>query len=182
VEEQGVDESAAVACVVGGAGSCVDHHAGGFVDDGEVFVFVKDVERDVFGDGVKGCGLRGAFDFDGLAAAEFLFGLGRVAVDADLTGFDEELDAGSADVGEGVGEILVEAEVGGGGVGDERTDPCLRVFFEVFEVDDGDWGWKSFFDAAGGAVFGFDGAAALALGEHVLRRHGRPAFGVAGER
>jgi hypothetical protein len=185
VEEERVDEGALVALVYAigwaRAGTGVDHHAGGFVDDGEVFVFVKDVERDVFGDGVKGCGLRGAFDFDGLAAAEFLFGLGRVAVDADLTGFDEELDAGSADVGEGVGEILVEAEVGGGGVGDERTDACLRVFFEVFEVDDGDWGWKSFFDAAGGAVFGFDGAAALALGEHVLRRHGRPAFGVAGE-
>jgi hypothetical protein len=72
----------------------VDHHAGGFVDDGEVLVFVENFEGDVFGDGVEGRGLRGAFDLDGLAAVEFLFGLGGIAVDADLTGFDEELDAG----------------------------------------------------------------------------------------
>ena len=49
VEEEGVDEGAAVAGVVGGAGSGVDHHAGGLVDDGEVLVFVEDVEGDVFG-------------------------------------------------------------------------------------------------------------------------------------
>jgi hypothetical protein len=30
---------------------------------------------------------------------EFLFWFGGVAFDADLAGFDEELDAGSADVG-----------------------------------------------------------------------------------
>ncbi len=34
VVEEGVDEGAAVACVVGGAGAGVDHHAGGLVDDG----------------------------------------------------------------------------------------------------------------------------------------------------
>jgi hypothetical protein len=154
----------------------VDHHAGGFVDDGEVLVFVEDFEGDVFGDGVEGGGLRGAFDLDGLAAVEFLFGLGGVAGDADLTGFDEELDAGSGDVGEGLGEVLVEAEVGGGGVGKEGADAGAGVFFEVgfevIEVDDGDWGRGGFFDASGGAVLGFYGAAALAFGEHVLRRHG----------
>ena len=122
VEEEGVDEGATVAGVVGGAGSGVDHHAGGLVDDGEVLVFVEDLEGDVFGDGVEGCGLRGAFDLDGLAAVEFLFGLGGVAVDADLAGFDEELDAGAGDVGEGLGEVLVEAEIGGGGVGGEGAD------------------------------------------------------------
>jgi hypothetical protein len=105
-----------------------------------------------------------------------LFGLGGMAVDADLAGFDEELDAGSGDVGEGLGEVLVEAEIGGGGVGKEGADAggvgCVGVFFEFVEVDDGDWGWSGFFDASGGAVLGFYGAAALALGEHVLRRHG----------
>ena len=78
---------------------------------------MEDVEGDVFGDGVEGCWLRGAFDLDGFAAVEFLFGLGLMSVDADLAGFDEELDAGAGDVGEGLGEVLVEAKVGGGGVG-----------------------------------------------------------------
>jgi hypothetical protein len=109
VKEEGVDEGALVArvgfaaCEGGGAGSGVDHHAGGFVDDGEVLVLVEDFERDVFGDGVQGGWLWGAFDLDGFAAVEFLFGLGGVPVDANLAGFDEEPDAGSGDVGEGVG-------------------------------------------------------------------------------
>jgi hypothetical protein len=173
VEEEGVDEGAAVAGVYlvrgGCAGSGVDHHAGGLVDDGEVLVFVENFERDVLGDGVERGGLRGAFDLDGLAAAELLFGLGGMTVDADLAGFDEELDAGAADVGECLGEVLVEAEVGGGGVGGEGADAVFRL---VFEVDGGDRGRGGFFDAPGGAVLGFYGAAALALGEHVLRRHG----------
>jgi hypothetical protein len=125
---------------------------------------------------VAGAGWGGPFDLDGFSAVEFLLGLGGMAVDADLVGFDEELDTGSADVGEGLGEVLVEPEVGGGGIGGEGADAGgaggVGVFFEVVEVDDGDWGWGGFFDAAGGAVLGFYGAAALALGEHVLRRHG----------
>jgi hypothetical protein len=183
VEEEGVDEGALVAgvgfgrsCEWGGAGSGVDHHAGGFVDDGEVLVFVEDFQRDVFGGGVERSGLRGAFNLDGFAAVEFLFGLGGVAVDADLVGFDKELDAGAGDVGERLGQVLIEPEIGGGGVGGEGADAgvgvCVGVFFKVVEVDDGDWGWSGFFYASGGAVLGFYGAAALALGEHVLRRHG----------
>jgi hypothetical protein len=183
VEEEGVDEGALVAgvgfaggCGWCGAGSGVDHHAGGLVDDGEVLVFVEDFEGDVFGGGVERSGLRGAFDLDGFAAVEFLFGLGGMAVDADLAGFDEELDASAGDVGEGLGEVLVEAEVGGGGIGGEGADAGGvsggGVFFELVEVDDGDWGWSGFFDASGGDIFRTDGAAALALGEHVLRRHG----------
>jgi hypothetical protein len=176
VEEERVDEGASVAGVVCGAGSGVDHHAGGFVDDGEVLVFVEDVEGDVFGDSVERGGLGSAFDLDGLAAVELLFGLGGVAVDADLACLDEELDAGPADVGECLGEVLVEAEVGGGGVGDEGADAGgvggVGVLFEVVEVDDGNGRREGFFDAPGGDVFGTYGAAALALGEHVLRRHG----------
>jgi hypothetical protein len=176
VEEEGVDEGALVAGVVCAAGSGVNHHACRFVDDGEGLVFVEDVEGDVFGDGVEGFGLGRAFDLDGFAAVEFLFGFGWVAVDADLTGFDEELDSGAGEVGEGLSEVLVEAEIGGGGVGFEGADAGVvrgvGVFFEFVEVDDGDGRWDGFFDATGGAVLGFYGAAALALGEHVLRRHG----------
>jgi hypothetical protein len=180
VKEEGVDEGASVALVQtaqgGSAGSGVDHHAGRLVDDGEVLVFVEDFERDIFGDGVEGGGLRSAFDLDGFSAVEFLFGLGEVAVDANLASLDEELDAGSGDVGESVGEVLVEAEVGGGRVGLEGTDAgggaCIGVFFKVVELYDGNRGWSGFFDASCGAILGFYGAAALALGEHVLRRHG----------
>jgi hypothetical protein len=172
VEEKRVDQGASVAFVVRDTRAGVDHHAGGFVDDGEVLVFVKDFEGDVFGNGVEGGGLRGAFDLDGFAAVEFLFRLGGVAVDADLVGFDEELNPGAGDVGEGLGEVLIETEIGGGGVCDEAADGGVGVFFEVVEVDEGDWRWSGFFDASGGAVLGFYGAAALALGEHVLRRHG----------
>jgi hypothetical protein len=110
---------------------------------------------------------------------KFLFGLGGIAVDANLAGFDEELDAGAGDVGEGLGEVLVETEIGGGGVGGEGADGGVGgvgggVFFylQLVEVDDRDRGWREFFDAAGGDVLGAYGAAALALGEHVLRRHG----------
>jgi hypothetical protein len=176
VVEKCVDEGAPVAGVVGGAGAGVDHHAGGFVDDGEISVFVEDVEGNVFGYGVERCGLRGAFDLDGFAAAKLLLWLGWMAVDAYLAGFDEELDAGAGDVGEGLGEVLVEAEVRGGGIGAEGADAgrvCdVGVFFEVVEIDDGDWGWEDLFYTTGGDVLGTYGAAALALGEHVLRRHG----------
>ena len=126
----------------------------------------------------RGAGLRGAFDLDGLAAEELLFGLGGVAVDADLAGFDEELDAGAGDVGDGLGEVLVEAEVGGGGVGGEGADVVRLRNLRRLRGRGRGWGaGRGLFDAAGGAVLGTDGAAALALGEHVLRRHGGPAFG-----
>ena len=150
----------------------MDHHAGGLVDDGEVRVFVEDIEGDVFGGGVQGRGLWGAFDLDGFAAAEFLLGFGRVAVDSDLPGFDEELDAATRDVGKGLGEIPVETEIGSGRIGGEGADACAGVFFQVVEVDHGNWRREGLFDAAVGAVLGLDGVAALALGKHVLRRHG----------
>ena len=171
VEEECVDEGAAIAGVVGGTGSGVDHHAGGLVDDGEVLVFVEDVEGDVLGDGVERRGLRGAFDLDRFAAVELLFGLGGIAVDADLAGFDEKLDAGAADVGQSLGEVEIEAEIGGGWVGGEGAD-CVGVFFDFVEFEDGDLWWGDFFYAASGAVLVLYGAATLALGEHVLRRHG----------
>jgi hypothetical protein len=171
VEEECVDEGAAVAGVVGGAGSGVDHHSSGLVDDGEVLVFVEDVEGDVLGDGVEGRGLGRAFDLDGFATVEFLFGLGRIAIDADLACFDEELDAGSGDVREGLGEVEIEAEIGGGGVGGEGAD-CIGVLFDFVEFEDGDRGRGELFYAASGAVLVFYSAATLALGEHVLRRHG----------
>jgi hypothetical protein len=147
----------------------VDHHAGRLIDDGEVLVFVEDVEGNVSGNCVEGRGLRGAFYLDGFPAMELLFGLGGVAVDPDLAGFDKELDAGAAYVGESLGEVLVEAEIGGCWIGGEGAN---AIFAVIFEFDDRDWGREGLFDASGGDVFGTDGAAALAFGKHILRRHG----------
>ncbi len=53
-----------------------------------------------------------------------------------------------------------------------RMPGRFGVVFEFVEVEDWDGGGSGLFDAAGGAVLGLDGAAALAFGEHVLRRHG----------
>jgi hypothetical protein len=176
VEEERIDEGAAVAFVIAGTGSGVDHHAGWLVDDGEIFVFVEDVERDVFGCGMERRRLRRAFDLNGLAAVELLFGLGGVTINADLASFDQELDSGSGDIREGLGQVLIEAKIGCGWVGDEGARAggagYVGVFFELVEVDYGDWWWESLLNSSGGAVFGFYGAASLALGEHVLRRHG----------
>jgi len=180
--EERVDERAAVARVyIPSPGRYrtrpgVDHHAGGFVDDGEVFVFVDDIERDVLGEGVERRRLWRAFDLDGLASVELLLRLGGVASDANLFVFNEELDAGAADVGDGLGEVLVEAESGGFGRGGEGADAVLRLL--LVEVEGGNGGRRGWLGAARGAVLRLDGAAALAFGEHVLRRHGQQPFAV----
>jgi hypothetical protein len=154
----------------------VDHHAGWFVDDGEMFVFVEDVERYVFGCGMERRRLRRAFNLNGLAAVELLFGFGGMTIHADLAGFDEELDSGSGDIREGLGQVLIEAKIGCGWVGEEGARAggagYIGVFFELVEVDYGDWWCESLLNSSSGAVFGFYSAATLALGEHVLRRHG----------
>ena len=106
VEEQRVDEGAAV--VVERAGAGVHHHARSLVDDREVVVLVDDVEREVFGFGAKGGGLGIAFDVDLLAAAKLVARLGDGAVDGDLAVVDEQLHAAAADVREGFGEIGVD--------------------------------------------------------------------------
>ncbi len=65
------------------------HHACGFVDDSEIFVFVNDGERDIFGQSVKWLGLRIAFDLDMLTALELVLCLDGNAVELYLARFDE---------------------------------------------------------------------------------------------
>ena len=161
-----------VAGVVGSAGAGVNHHAGGLVDDGEVVVLVEDVERNVLGSGVKGCGVGLALDLDLLAAVELELGGGDGSVDADLAGVDEQLHAGAADVRQGLGEVGVQAQAGGGGVRGEGADVVFEggIFVEV-KLGDG-WGGCGF-DAAGGAILSTHGLAAVPFGQHVLGGHGR---------
>ena len=51
VMQQGVDERAPIAGILAGSGSGMDHHASGLVDDGQVVVFIDDLQRNVFGHG-----------------------------------------------------------------------------------------------------------------------------------
>ncbi len=56
---------------------------------------------------------------------------------------------------------------------------CVLFLGFVLDLEDGDDGRCCGLDAAGGAVLRLDRAAALALGEHVFRRHERRPFAVA---
>jgi hypothetical protein len=107
--EQGVDERAAIALVFGGSCAGVDHHPGGLVDDGEVIVFVADVERNFFGDGAERRTCGRTEDGDVLAAAELQRCFGGCVVDQDLLFRDELLDAGAANIVYLSDEELIEA-------------------------------------------------------------------------
>ena len=122
VEEERVDQGSGIAVLLTRAGAGVDHHAGRFVDDGEELVLKEDFKRYVLRCGVEGFGVGLAFNLDGFPALEPGFGLWYGAVDADLAGVDEELDAGSGDVRQGLGEVLVEPQAGGSGIGGEGAD------------------------------------------------------------
>ena len=102
----------------------------------------------------EGAGCEAQLDLDGLAAAgSFLFGLCRMTVDADLAGFDEELDAGAADVGEGLGQVLVEAkELAAAEVGGKGATWLRRRLLLVHDPNWTGWdrGWSGLVDAAGG--------------------------------
>jgi hypothetical protein len=110
------------------AGDCasasVNGHASGFVDDDDVLVFVKDIERDGFGFGADGRA-PGDFESDFFATAKmeraFLCG---IAIDLDETGFDQFLDASAAELGALGGDEAVEARAGIGG-GSEKF--AMRV-------------------------------------------------------
>src|SRR3984957_10003125 len=138
--KQRVDQRSAIAGVFGGARAGVHHHAGGLVDDGEVVVFINDVERNVFGDGAEGRALGLAENRDALTAAEFHGRFrGRVVYQNVLVS-DDLLDAGTADVEAG-GEELIEALSGGvrvdregcgGGHGFHEAGGAVPIFFFAF--------------------------------------------------
>ena len=85
----------------------MDDHAGGLVDDDNLFVFVDDVERDVFGREVERRG-RCEFYLDAVARADFVRWLGGAAVDERVAVFDEPLDGRAARALDARGEHRVE--------------------------------------------------------------------------
>ena len=109
VVQQRIDQGAAIARVVGGAGAGVDHHAGGLVDDGEVVVFVEDIEGDFFRRWhAKEAAPAAPENCDVLAAPQFQRGFGGGIVHEDFLFGNQLLDTSAADVEVG-GEELIEA-------------------------------------------------------------------------
>ena len=74
--QQGVYESAPIASVIRRAGTCMNHHSRGLVDDGKVVIFINDIERDFLGNRAQGRKLNRADDSDPLAAAKAKRGFG----------------------------------------------------------------------------------------------------------
>src|SRR5271166_538420 len=123
--QQGIDQRATIALVVGGSGSGVDHHAGRLVDNGEIVVFVEDVEGDFLGDGSERSTLSGAEDRDALAAAQLEGRLGGCVVQQYLFLGDKFLHPSAAHV-EARGEVLVEALAGVIGRNRDKNWECFR--------------------------------------------------------
>ncbi len=80
------------------AGSGVDHHAGGLVDDGQVVVFVDDVEWNFFGDGAQRRALGCAEHGDALVAAQLQRRLGGFVIDQYFLLGDQLLHPGPAHI------------------------------------------------------------------------------------
>lgn len=110
VMEKGIDEGA-VGISCGG----VDDEAGGFVEDEDVFVLKKDIERDVLSDDGDGDDLR---DDEGDLVSSFQgsAGLGRASVQGHMSVFDQVLEAGAGEIWKTGGEVLIESGAGVGGV------------------------------------------------------------------
>ncbi len=90
-------------------------HAGGLIDHCEIFIFVKDIQRDRFrryGHGQR----RRNFDFDNLAGFEAVGRFRGDSIHADTTFGNQRLKTRAAEISRMIGEKAVEA------------DACIFVF------------------------------------------------------
>ncbi len=76
----------------------MDDHSGRLIDDQQVFVLVDDLERDVFGLGVRCIGLRD-FELDHVAGGDSIRGIGRLAIHCDEVALDQSRSGRAAEVG-----------------------------------------------------------------------------------
>ena len=102
--QQGVDEGA-----VPGARRRVHDHAGGFVDDQQVGVFVAYVEGDILRLHGEGRHRRGQLERDLVAVVDPVAGTGRTAVDGDRPVADQGLYARAGKLRAVAGEEAIEA-------------------------------------------------------------------------
>ena len=95
----------------------------GFIDDCEIFVFVEDRERDILGKRFGG-GIGWDLDGDFRSFGDGGFRLGVFAIEADIAGFYEALQAGPGELGEVGSEYAIESLAGigsGGGEGEVES-------------------------------------------------------------
>src|SRR3954469_19415149 len=92
--------------------SCMDDHSGRLIHYGQVFVFVDNVEWDVFGSCLQWRTLSFTDDFDQLTAAKFERRTCAGSVDEDLFLFDQFLHASTANALKVGGEVLVQTPAG----------------------------------------------------------------------
>ena len=78
--QERVHQRAAIALVLGGSGARMHHHSGSLVDDGQIVVFVDDVERNLFGHGAQRRTLGRAEHGDALAAPQLQRSLRRCII------------------------------------------------------------------------------------------------------
>ena len=122
VVEQRVDKG-----IIAGAGSGMRNDARVFIDDDDVFVFEKDIERD-FGRRKRGFRRLGESDFEGIVFGKRGLTGDDMAVHAHAAGIQYFLNAGTAHFGECCGEHLVGALVASPGGNGEN----FRRFGVVF--------------------------------------------------
>src|SRR5579862_4929850 len=106
-----IDECAPVARIFRGSGPGMYHHPRRLVDDGQVVIFVEDIERNLFGNGTQRGAIGGTVNRDALAPTEFQGRLCGCVIDDDLFFRDKLLDPRPAYI-EVQGEELVEALAG----------------------------------------------------------------------
>ena len=95
--QQGIDQRSAIARVVGRSRAGMHHHACGLVDDGEVVVFVNDVERNFFRHGAQRLSVRWPGDRNLLIAFQSQRGFRGGIVHQHFAFRDELLHARAAD-------------------------------------------------------------------------------------
>jgi hypothetical protein len=89
-------------------------YSGGFVDDDDLAVFVNDVERNVFGNGVND-GRGGNLAYDLFARPDTVAGFDRFTVDRDVAAADRALNRRSARFAEPGRQEEIEALIFGFG-------------------------------------------------------------------
>src|SRR5258708_206688 len=105
--EQSIDQRPTIARGVRRAGSGMHHHSSGLVDDGEVAVFIENIERNIFGYAANGRSLNILRDVEALPAAQLERNLRRSVVELNFIFANELLHSCPANV-ELRGEKAVE--------------------------------------------------------------------------
>ena len=122
--KQGIDQRARA---VAGAG--VDHHPGLLVEDQEIAVLVKNLQREILGGHLNRRGGRDG-QLDAFAASQAARRLRRLSVDPCQPRVDQRLQTGAGEIWKSRGQMLVEALAAGlsGNAMRERL-----LYYQIFD-------------------------------------------------